>query len=152
LNLTTSEWLIEPASTDDLTDFIKIEIDAHILPWSEKMLQQSLEGEHLCWKLTLNNDLMGYMFVMRVIDQMELLNIVIAKNRQGKGYGGALLQHLDFFAKQHQLKSTFLEVRESNSNAIHLYQKYGFEQVGLRKNYYASPNGREDAILMQLTH
>jgi ribosomal-protein-alanine N-acetyltransferase len=85
---------------------------------------------------------------MPLLDEAELLNIFIAAEQQGRGWGFADRHHgRPEAARLHRL---FLEVRASNQPAIKLYQHCGFQQSGLRKNYYPSANGtREHAILME---
>jgi ribosomal-protein-alanine N-acetyltransferase len=138
------------ASIDDVSNIYDIEIRVHQKPWTYVMLQQSLEGEHLCWKLLEGNQLVGYMIVMQVMEQFELLNIAVADSHQGKGLGNYLIKVLKNQADKKSVKTIFLEVRESNKPAVSLYQKHGFLQVGKRKNYYVDDNRKEDALIMQL--
>jgi len=143
------QFIIAEATSDDIDDFYAIEIQAHKSPWTYMMLKESLQGEHLCWKLFFDNQLVGYMIVMRVMEQLELLNIAIATNYQGKGLAHNLMSFLKNYAQENRVQTIFLEVRQSNSKAISLYQKYGFLEVGKRKNYYANADDREDALVMQ---
>jgi ribosomal-protein-alanine N-acetyltransferase len=138
------------ASIDDASNIYDIEIRVHQKPWTYVMLQQSLEGEHLCWKLLEGNQLVGYMIVMQVMEQFELLNIAVADSHQTKGLGNYLIKALKNQADKKSVKTIFLEVRESNKPAVSLYQKHGFLQVGKRKNYYVDDNRKEDALIMQL--
>ena len=77
-----------------------------------------------------------------------MLNITIKPESQGNGYGLALLDHLMQQAKARDAEVTFLEVRESNQSAARLYERYGFNEIGRRKNYYPAVGGREDALVM----
>ena len=52
------------------------------------------------------------------------------------------------FGNTNKIKKWFLEVRRSNDPAVALYKKFGFKAVGTRKNYYKTPTGREDALIM----
>ena len=115
------------------------------------MLRDSLTGGHLCWKLTDTEGLLGFMVVMPVMDQLELLNIAISPLQQGNGLGKRLMKHLLQYADDNQLSSIFLEVRSSNQAALCLYENLGFEQIGFRENYYHYADGREDALVMQLS-
>ena len=69
---------------------------------------------------------------------------------QGKGLGRYMMQYLISQANNAQIKQLFLEVRKSNLVAISLYKSLDFYRIGIRKNYYRTPSGREDAIVMQL--
>ena len=82
------------------------------------------------------------------IDEISICNVAVSESHRGKGVGSALVGYLLDFARKNQVKSLFLEVRESNINAISLYKKFGFEKTGLSKNHYSSPT--ENAILMGL--
>lgn len=90
----------------------------------------------------------GFYIGYQIIDQAELFNICVASSKQGAGYGSQLLQHFLQQAKQGGALSCLLEVRSSNSQAIALYTKNGFSQYGLRRSYYRSNAGIEDALLM----
>ncbi len=147
---------VEVATLDDLEQIVIIESAAHIKPWSEKLLQESLTNNHLFLKLMLQNKIIGYQILMPIVDELELLNIVIASDFHGMGYGRFLLKYLVDYAQQNLFSSIFLEVRESNHNAIKLYQDFAFESVGIRKNYYSklTDNNQqtfENALIMQLS-
>ena len=150
--LDSSQFVIEPATIHDLDAIHDIECIAQFSPWTESMLKDSLSGNHLCWKLSIDNQINAYIIVMKTLDELELLNIVVAPSSQGLGLGTVLVEHLILFSKKNQFKNIFLEARASNATAIHLYLKSGFKQVGLRKNYYPGDQGREDALVMQLAH
>jgi ribosomal-protein-alanine N-acetyltransferase len=73
---------------------------------------------------------------------MDLINIIVLKEYQNKGIGNKLLE---FVVNNEEYEKIMLEVRENNSNAIHLYEKYGFKEIYRRKKYY----GEEDAVIME---
>ena len=84
---------------------------------------------------------------MLIIDEVNIMNIVVRKNKRKLGIGSLLLNEIIRFSKIHSAASITLEVNEKNIPAIKLYEKYGFKQVGLRKKYY---NNEDNAILMDL--
>jgi ribosomal-protein-alanine N-acetyltransferase len=137
-------------------DVLAIEQSAHLTPWSEKIIQQSFgKRSHnfgLFQKSKGQDELVGYVFADLVADEMSLENICIAPKLQGKGYSKVLMEEL--IARSRPLGATviWLEVRASNQAAIGLYNKAGFNQVSIRKDYYNLPDSRdkEDAILMSL--
>jgi ribosomal-protein-alanine N-acetyltransferase len=93
----------------------------------------------------------GYYVAMQVLDEVHLLNITVAPSFQGQGWARCLMQALSLWAQTHQASSLWLEVRESNARALKLYRAFGFEQVGLRKDYYPSGrNSREAAVVMRM--
>lgn len=75
------------------------------------------------------------------------MNIVTKKNMRNIGIASQLLTEVIKYCKNLNLKSIYLEVNENNLPAIHLYEKYGFKRIGLRKKYY---NNTDNAILMEL--
>jgi len=90
----------------------------------------------------------GHGVLSAAAGESHLLNITIKPESQGNGYGLALLDHLMQQAKARDAEVTFLEVRESNQSAARLYERYGFNEIGRRKNYYPAVGGREDALVM----
>ena len=86
-----------------------------------------------------------------VLDQCELLNLTVKKSMQSKGIGTLILLQLKELCMALNIKYIFLEVRRSNATAIKLYEQNGFNETGIRKNYYKTVTGMEDAILMGLS-
>ena len=77
-------------------------------------------------------------------DSTDLFEIAVLKKKQGKGYGNALLKYTaDIFCKNG--RKIFLEVNENNEKAIKLYEKNGFEEISVRKNYYGN---NQNAVIM----
>ena len=90
----------------------------------------------------------GYGCLIVLFEDAELANIAVAPIHRGKGAGKALMESMHEKAKALGAERMLLEVRVSNTNAIGLYEKYGYQRYGIRENYY--PDG-EDAYLMQKT-
>ena len=89
----------------------------------------------------LDNEIVGFVGIKIIIDEADIMNIVIKKSHRNQGIGTLILENLISFSKQLNLSSISLEVREDNKFAIHLYKKFGFENIGTRKNYYKNQNG-----------
>lgn len=85
-----------------------------------------------------------------MLDEATLFNIAVHPEHQRKGYGRALMEHLIAELEQRGILTLWLEVRASNQQAIALYQVLGFNEVSIRRNYYPTAQGREDAIIMAL--
>ena len=79
----------------------------------------------------------------------DIVNVAVRKSLRRRGIAQDLLNTLIDDAKKLILSTLMLEVRESNVSARSLYEKMGFNEVGVRKNYYSNP--RENAILMNLS-
>ena len=82
--------------------------------------------------------------------EAHLLNVCIRRDTQGRGYGRVLVGHMIKRARILGAQMMFLEVRPSNLTAINLYESLGFGQIGVRRDYYPSALGREDALVFGL--
>lgn len=141
---------IRPATLKDFDDLLFIEEQAHIYPWPESTLHWCLDQPHLrCFVLQKNRETIGFAIYECVLDEASLLNIAINPAVQGSGNGRELLRG-SLQALDNSINKVFLEVRTSNFVALHLYQSEGFSEIGLRRNYYPSYTGREDALVFEL--
>jgi ribosomal-protein-alanine N-acetyltransferase len=96
--------------------------------------------------------LVGYFVAMQVIDEVHLLNITVAPPFQRQGWARCLMQSLSLWSQAPGANWLWLEVRESNAPALSLYQSFGFQKVGLRKDYYpAGRTTRESAVVMSMS-
>ena len=145
-----SQLNIREMNLEDLSDVFFIEKKAYPFPWSKSLFEQAITSTKYCCVVELNNSIIGYAIISFVVGEAELLNICIDPDQQGKGYANTLLSHITEYAAEADNHEMYLEVRVSNSSAIHLYEKMGFNEIGRRKNYYPGKDGREDAILMAL--
>lgn len=135
--------------SSDIESVLLIERKAYPIPWTKSMLETSL-AKDVCFGLELDGVLIGYALVSYVLDEAHLLNICIDPSLKRKGYGRRLLQFIITKALERRSTVFFLEVRESNHSAIELYCSEGFNEVGVRPNYYPAKQGREDAVLMTM--
>lgn len=140
---------------EDIPAVQLLENRAHSHPWSDDTLQSLFASPFVrTWMLedSSNRQALGFAVIQVVVDEASLLNIAIAPEQQGKGYGALLLQAvISEITSSHKLHSVFLEVRAGNKPALALYERCGFVETGLRKNYYPAANGkREDAVMMAM--
>ncbi|MDR6983825.1 ribosomal-protein-alanine N-acetyltransferase [Rheinheimera pacifica] len=139
----------ELLSRDDIAAVLRIEQAANNYPWTEAAFASSFADSYFSYKLLDNaGNILGFYIAQLILEQLELFNICVAPTEQGKGYGHALMQHFLHEGRTRGATEVFLEVRSSNLSAIVLYQRYGFTATGLRKGYYVSSAGKEDALLM----
>lgn len=132
----------------DLTDVIAIEKkSAYKSPWSSNAFYDSLQANTINIVITINKKIIGFGILSCCIDEAEILNICIDLTYQHQCLGDILLKRLIQIAKDNHSKSIFLEVRQSNKNAISLYEKNKFEYIYTRKNYYISNSNTEDALV-----
>jgi len=139
---------MRPMQMTDLDAIMQIEPTIFPFPWSRGNFNDSLNSGYSCWVMELDGEIMGYGVLMMILDEAHLLNISIASNQQGRGFGRTLLEHMMQLGRHHGGLNMFLEVRPSNVAAIALYESMGFNEMAVRRNYYPAKHGREDAVLM----
>jgi ribosomal-protein-alanine N-acetyltransferase len=117
-------------------------------PWSEKSIETELSCRLSVWLVALEEDkVVGYVGSQTVIDESDMMNIAVHPDFRRRGIAEALVAELEAALRQRGSRALTLEVRDSNVPAITLYEKLGFSQVGLRKNYYRNP--KEDARILR---
>ena len=110
--------------------------------WNYNVFKSELENPNSKYFICkLNNEIVGFAGVVIVLDEADITNIVVKKDFRNKGIGNALLNYLIEFCKSKNLSKINLEVSSNNDIAINLYKKFGFKQVGNRKNYYQNSDG-----------
>lgn len=148
-SITESKYTFNLITLDelDLEAIDSIEQRCHSHPWSRSALHSSLVN-HYCVGLRTGDSYAGYAVLSFAVGQAELLLFVLDTPWRGRGIAKAFLQQL-LNASSERAQTMFLEVRESNHNAIALYEALGFNQVGLRPNYYprSSHNKAENALI-----
>lgn len=144
------EYRVRVGTKSDVRRILEIENEAFTDPWTEEMLNSCFEPYTDLWVLENSAcEVCGFAVLDRtLVKEAELHNIAIAKELRGKGLSALLMDKLIERAKERGVHRIMLEVRVSNAPAIALYQKYGFEKVGLRPAYYRKPT--ENALLMDL--
>jgi [ribosomal protein S18]-alanine N-acetyltransferase len=140
-----------PMTETDLSVIMEIENCAYSHPWSEAIFQDCLHVGYCCWVQELEKAIIGYCVMSVGAGECHLLNLCIHPELQNNGYGALLLDHMLEIARSHHVDTAFLEVRPSNQNAIKLYFRAGFDEVGMRRDYYPAYFGREDALILART-
>jgi len=133
---------------NDLDLVMAIEEKVYPFCWTRAIFTDCLLGGYACRVVETSEGLAGYAVLSYGAGEAHVLNIAIHPQLQGRGIGRALLEHLLELAKRFNADTVFLEVRPSNHTALRLYDTMGFNQVGLRRGYYPSTKGREDAIIL----
>jgi ribosomal-protein-alanine N-acetyltransferase len=139
--------MIKTLSLEDFDKIWAIEKSAHTFPWSLENLSQQLRKKSSNFGLYHEGTLVAFACIERIFPEAELFNIAVNPAYQGQGFGKKLLQTLMQKLCDENFERIFLEVRASNTPAIKLYETLGFNQMGVRKNYYPNKIGREDALL-----
>ena len=110
--------------------------------WNYNILKEELSSDSSKYIVAITkSEVIGFAGIKFALDQVDIMNIVTRKNYRNKGVGTLLLRELISICKEFKANSIFLEVSEDNEPAIKLYKKLGFENVGIRKNYYKDKNG-----------
>jgi [ribosomal protein S18]-alanine N-acetyltransferase len=93
-----------------------------------------------------NKEIVAYFGLAIVDDTADITTIAVRADFQGRGIGTKLMQEILDIAAKRNLRKIMLEVKPENLAAISLYQKFDFEVIGLRRNYYGPS---KDALTMQ---
>jgi ribosomal-protein-alanine N-acetyltransferase len=133
----------------DLAEVAKIEQLSYAFPWSENIFRDCLRVGYTCRALDLAGQIIGYGVMSVGAGEAHILNVCVRDEFRNLGFGRRLLEQLLERAAGSGVGEAFLEVRPSNLAAIRLYQRLGFEQIGIRRGYYQAPDGREDAIVLK---
>lgn len=138
---------IVPMDRSHVDQIADLEKQCFSMPWSSTMLEDALYDANACFIVAEDEEgnVIGYAGLHTVLDEGYIDNIAVEADARRHGVASALL---DVFCRFAGVNLAFLtlEVRKSNAAAIALYEKYGFQQAGLRPGYYQRP--REDAIIM----
>lgn len=140
---------IVPMTADHLEELEKLERICFSRPWSRKMLAEELENQCAAFLVaedSVSGRVLGYAGLMVVADEGCITNVAVFPEYRRQGIAAQILQVFVQFAEANRLAFLTLEVRPSNAAAIALYQDFGFEEVGRRKNYYDLP--KEDALIL----
>ena len=137
-----------PMSEEDLEAVLHIEKSAYPFPWSRAIFQDCLRVGYCCWVMEQGEAITGYGVMSVAAGESHILNLCVQPESQGLGLGAVFLDYLLEIARKHKADTAFLEVRPSNDIARRLYQRAGFDDVGMRRNYYPAKDGREDAVIM----
>lgn len=130
---------------EEIKDILSTEFDDF---WTYSVFKSELENPNSQYFVAIRNDeIVGFAGIWKAIDDMHITNIVTKISKRHLGIASMLLEKLIEVSKAEKVNSLTLEVNESNTYAIKLYEKYNFKKIGLRKNYYAQ---NENAIIMTL--
>ena len=158
-----AELSFMPMQAADLDEVLKIESVSHIHPWTKGNFSDSLAAGHWAYCIRPQVDQMvkgsyldpavlwAYCILFPAVDELHLLNITVSPHLRKLGLGQRMMAAIEGVAAQQKMPRIILEVRPSNTAAITLYQKLGYEQIGVRKNYYPAnleTGSREDALVL----
>lgn len=117
-------------------------------PWSESSVASELTNALSLWLVAEEDGrVAGYIGSQTVCEESDMMNVAVHPDFRRRGIGEALVKALETELRARGSHCLTLEVRTSNAPAIALYEKLGFSQAGLRKNYYRDP--KEDALILR---
>ena len=134
-------------TVDDIAQVAEIERQIFSIPWSEKAFRDSMESDNTIYIVAKENDnVAGYAGMYLSFEEGNITNVAVNPLSRRKGIGEKIVRDILNRAYEKGGRDVFLEVRETNSVAIALYEKIGFKEEGIRKNFYDKP--RENALIM----
>ena len=139
---------IELTTADHVPQIAELEKICFNDPWSEESIASELDNRLSLWLVAMDGDrVAGYVGSQSVLGETDMMNIAVHPDFRRRGIAEELVMKLVEELKVRGNHSLMLEVRVSNDPARKLYDKMGFQQVGLRKNYYRNP--KEDACILR---
>ncbi len=118
----------------------EIEKECFSAPWSKKQIEDEIIKDNVIFITALiDNNVVGYVSGQMIIDEFYISNIAVTAEHRNSGIGKLLISSLIDKLKNSDCSFATLEVRQSNFAAISLYEKLGFKNLGIRKNFYTSP-------------
>lgn len=138
----------------DLDGVMAVETAAYQFPWTRNIFRDCLRVGYSCRVLAESQRIDAYSILSVAAGEGHILNLCVHPARQGRGLARVLLDDLLALARKKGAATLFLEVRPSNEPALRLYTAAGFCELGVRRGYYPTAEGREDALIMarELAH
>ena len=140
--------IIRRMTFEDVKSVAQIEAECFSVPWSENSFEDSLAREDTVFLVCVDEGVVGYIGMYLSFEEGEITNVAVTPSYRQRGCGNLLIEAVKKEAKARNAECVILEVRVSNAPAISLYKKNGFEEIGIRKNFYEHP--KEDAIIMKV--
>lgn len=138
---------MRPMTSSDLDEVLTIERASFPVPWKREHFLHEIDSDLASPLVAVwEGMIIGYVCIMSLFEEAQILNIAVAPEHRGRGVGRMLLERAIIVARDKGAEALILEVRVSNLAAIGLYDRYGFERYYVRKRYY---EGKEDAVLMK---
>lgn len=141
------EIFVREMREEDTLQAAEIEQENFSMPWSQEGFLKAVQDSSAVYLVAgRGEEILGYIGMWTALDEGEITNVSVCSREQGKGIGKKLMKALEKKGKEAGVTAYFLEVRRSNQRAIRLYQSCGFEELGIRRNFYENPV--EDACVM----
>lgn len=149
-DLQSKFWHFRPITQDDIPTLSELEKELFNDPWTAPMIAGELQENRGNNEILLQDDtILGYYFLSVLDDEAELHNIAVPKIFQQRGIGTYILKNIVNRCDANGIQRLYLEVRDDNASAIHLYEKMGFLRIGRRPGYYSVE--KKDALIYMRT-
>lgn len=139
---------LRPMRDADLNGVLEVERAAYEFPWTRAIFRDCLRIGYDCFVYESVGRLAGHGILSIGAEECHLLNICVHPDWQRRGLGRQLVSFLLAHARRKRARLALLEVRVSNAHAYRLYTQLGFDEIGIRRDYYPARHGREDAIIL----
>ena len=132
----------------DIPAVVGIEEEAFPTPWTQEIFEHEMNGNNYAHYVVAEEEdkVIGHCGMWIVLDECQITNVAVCKRLRGHGIGEGLMQEAITLCNEMNVRLMTLEVRVGNETAQNLYRKLGFQDGGIRKNYYS--DDREDALVM----
>lgn len=145
-----SELKIVPMEVAHLAGVLEVEKQSFNDPWTEEIFHHEVTSNPFAYYVVAlqEEDVVAYCGTWIVFEDCQITNVAVHPANRGQKIGDALMRHVIAHCQSHEVNRISLEVRVSNEVAQNLYRKYGFQDGGIRKNYYTDGPTTEDALVM----
>ncbi len=132
---------------NDLDAVCRLEEETFSMPWKRQDFADMIDQDHLLYIVAIfDNIIVGGCGLREIAGEGEITNVAVSKDYREQGIGFQMVSELLERGTKMGITAFTLEVRKSNTAAIHVYEKLGFQIEGIRKNFYEQPT--EDALIM----
>ena len=133
----------------DLDHIYAIEKVTYDNPWTKNILKDCIINNYDCFVSVKDSKIIGYLISKIISPDTHILNLTVDKNYRNLGVASQFINLIISQSLLYDSRAIFLETRKTNLKAINLYKKFLFKEIGIRKDYYKTKSGREDAIVFR---
>lgn len=142
---------IDKMSLSDLIEIKDILLTDFDDFWNYNILEQEIKSANSHYLVAKKGkEIVGFAGIKVVLENADIMNIVVKQNYRNQGIGSSLLEKILSLSKNLNISHICLEVSQDNLYAINLYKKFGFTEIGFRKNYYINNSTKKNGIIMSL--
>ncbi len=142
---------LRPIRPVDLPEILAIELASYEYSWTEGIFADCLRAGYACWLIEQFGTITAYCLMSVAAGEAHILNLCVQPGMRRQGVANTLMGHMLELARRRGANTALLEVRPSNHAAITLYRMLGFSEIGTRRDYYPTHDGREDALVLAKT-